>query len=221
MLEHVDIESHKIFSLEAEKRDRVINAAMREFCNGFKNASTENIVREAGISKGLLFHYFGTKRDLYLFVIQYAINILLKEYYGLLDMKQHDILEILWQIILLKIDLSYTYPAIFDFAAKLYAQTKDDPADEAGSMLLEIQNKTMSDIIKNIDTTQFKEGLDTHKAANIVWWTLVGYSNTQIKASKSMAEYQSEYEVYLSDMKAYFDIFRKCFYKQPVCVGAE
>ncbi|MDR2572521.1 MAG: TetR/AcrR family transcriptional regulator, partial [Oscillospiraceae bacterium] len=65
-------EPHKIMAMDPEKRDRVINAAMKEFRKGFKSACTDEIVREAGISKGLLFHYFGTKDGLYDFLLKNA-----------------------------------------------------------------------------------------------------------------------------------------------------
>ena len=48
----------KFFDLKKEKQDRMINAALKVFAlRGYRHASTDDIVKEAGISKGLLFHY--------------------------------------------------------------------------------------------------------------------------------------------------------------------
>ena len=45
------------------KRQRILDAAIREFAeHGYDKASTNSIVKEAGIAKGLLFHYFGSKK---------------------------------------------------------------------------------------------------------------------------------------------------------------
>lgn len=45
--------------MDPDKRLRLINAAMKEFSeNHFDKASTNTIVKEVGISKGLLNHYF-------------------------------------------------------------------------------------------------------------------------------------------------------------------
>ncbi|ANB57099.1 bacterial regulatory s, tetR family protein [Anoxybacillus sp. B7M1] len=42
-----------------EKRALIIKVAIEEFVkNGYEKASTDVITRRAGISKGLLFHYF-------------------------------------------------------------------------------------------------------------------------------------------------------------------
>lgn len=53
-------------NLEPAKRQRVLQAAMREFgARGFSAGSINVIAREAGIAKGSVFQYFTDKRDLY------------------------------------------------------------------------------------------------------------------------------------------------------------
>ena len=213
MTDKIDIKSHKIMSMEPEKRDRVINAAMTEFSKGFKNASTDAIVREAGISKGLIFHYFGTKEKLFEFILCYSFDIMAAEYFGLMNFEQRDILERIWQMTLLKMDLSYKYPALFDFIAAAYAMGKDDPTDEFTKFFKTKQTDLISKIFEDIDTTLFKDDIDPSKAVNIIWWSMVGYSDSQVGAVKKIADYQKEYERYLTEVKDYFDIFRKMFYK--------
>ena len=65
----------KFFDLKKEKQDRMINAALKVFAlHGYRHASTDDIVREAGISKGLLFHYFESKLGVYSFVYDYSVR---------------------------------------------------------------------------------------------------------------------------------------------------
>ncbi|MEY8001337.1 TetR/AcrR family transcriptional regulator, partial [Clostridium sp. Mt-5] len=48
--------------MEDTKRDALLTVAMSKFANnGYKKTTTDEIILEAEISKGLLFHYFGTK----------------------------------------------------------------------------------------------------------------------------------------------------------------
>ena len=55
--------------LTKEKQDRMINAALKVFAlQGYRHGSTDDIVREAAVSKGLLFHYFDSKIGVYSFV---------------------------------------------------------------------------------------------------------------------------------------------------------
>lgn len=65
----------KFLDLKVEKQDRIINAALKIFAiNGYDHASTDDIVKEAQISKGLLFHYFDSKIGVYSFICDYCVK---------------------------------------------------------------------------------------------------------------------------------------------------
>jgi AcrR family transcriptional regulator len=57
------------FNLPEKKREKIIRAAVEEFAaNGYKRASLNTIVREAGIAKGSLYQYFEHKEALFLYL---------------------------------------------------------------------------------------------------------------------------------------------------------
>jgi AcrR family transcriptional regulator len=61
-------------NLNPEKREKVFQAAVEEFASkGYRNASMNSVVREAQISKGSLFQYFRSKRDLFRGVVEMAV----------------------------------------------------------------------------------------------------------------------------------------------------
>lgn len=63
--------------LPAEKLQAVYQAGLQEFsAKPFAEAGTDIITARAGISKGLLFHYFGSKRAFYLYCLQRALDTL-------------------------------------------------------------------------------------------------------------------------------------------------
>ena len=213
MSKKIDISSHKIMSMEAEKRNRIMNAAFKEFNKGYKKASTDSIVREAGISKGLLFHYFGSKENLYEFAFAYAGDIMLKEYFELLNFEQRDVLERLWQMILLKIDLSYKYPMMFDFLTTLHNEDGHNLVSKSYGYTFE---EMIPKLFADIDETLFKDGIDPKMAVNIIYWTFAGYSTAQLTRinSPDLAEVQKEYDRFLKDIQEYLSIFRTIFYKE-------
>ena len=61
---------------------------------GYKHASTDDIVGEAGISKGLLFHYFGSKLGLYSFLYDYSVRFMKLELTGGVSSTERDYFEI-------------------------------------------------------------------------------------------------------------------------------
>jgi AcrR family transcriptional regulator len=58
-------------NLPIAKRERVIDAALREFgARGFSSGSLNVIAREAGVAKGSLFRYFDDKLELFAYVCE-------------------------------------------------------------------------------------------------------------------------------------------------------
>jgi AcrR family transcriptional regulator len=63
--------------LEADERRRLIlDEARRQFCSRlYGDVSMTEIASGAGVARGLLHHYFGSKRDLYLAVIRELVRV--------------------------------------------------------------------------------------------------------------------------------------------------
>lgn len=58
-----------------ENRKKIIKASLEEFAeNGYKAASTNSICKKAEISKGLLYHYYPSKQELYLSILKLGID---------------------------------------------------------------------------------------------------------------------------------------------------
>ena len=67
--------NEKFYSLKKEKQDKMLNGAMQIFAlYGYRHASTDEMVRVSGVSKGLWFHYFESKAGLYAFVASYGLK---------------------------------------------------------------------------------------------------------------------------------------------------
>lgn len=58
-------------------RQRIVDAAMEEFSrNGYEQASTNTICSQYSISKGVIYHYFKDKDELYLICVQNCFDAL-------------------------------------------------------------------------------------------------------------------------------------------------
>jgi len=208
----------KFLALPEEKQERIINAAMKEFLAGYKKASTDNIVREAGISKGLLFHYFGTKEKLYNFLIDYAIDIGKREYFDLINVLQPDILESVWQLALLKQDLSSHFPDIFDFMTSTFVDdsAKNESTAAKVAKFNELQATIMGKIYAHADMSLFRDDIDPHIAMQVITWALQGYGQSKVSMSPAETvgrDARENYDMFLEEFQAVLSTLRKCFYK--------
>lgn len=108
--------NEKFFDLKKEKQDRMINAALKVFAlNGYRHASTDDIVRQASISKGLLFHYFDSKLGLYAFIYDYSVRYMTLELRSTVQKEQTDLFELLKQREQAKMQALRGYPYMQQF----------------------------------------------------------------------------------------------------------
>ena len=162
----------KLLNMEPQRRDAVLNAALKEFSSqGYDKASTNIIAKEAGISKALMFHYVNSKQELYLIVHDYFSNLIKKEYWEQMNFDEKDIFARLQQSYLLQLKLSEKYPWILEFSKLSHTENSDTarPAD------------CYPKLFDNIDETKFRKGLDIETCKQFIFWSNVGFTNEILK----------------------------------------
>lgn len=200
----------KLLDLDAPRRDALLNAALKEFsAQGYDNASTNVIAKEAGFSKALMFHYVGSKQELFLFTYDYFSDLLDKSYYSKMDYSVKDIFERLRISYLLQIELIKQYPRIFDFN-KLSAKTKSEEINKA----LEDRAKTKKtyEIFDMIDVSKFRADLNVEKCKQFILWANVGFTNQILDDIRNSAGQKPDYDHIIATLDDYFDELRKVFY---------
>ena len=178
----------KFFDLKQEKQDRMVNAALKIFAlNGYQHASTDDIVREAHISKGLLFHYFDSKIGVYSFIYDYAIRYISLELSSAVDPAETSFFEVLKQMEAAKMQVLKSYPFMFMFVHSCRSESITEAvlATEAGQ-------KTISDNIETILSATDRSFLETKKNAmdlmKMLSYTVNGTMITALKDGSFNAE---------------------------------
>lgn len=204
----------KFYNLKPEKQQRILNAAMKEFAQkGFTNASTEAIVKESDISKGALFYYFKNKKGLFLFLYDYALDIVKNEILMKFDFDEKDIFDRRRQAMLLKIEVLKKHPEIYDFLGTAYMEDTSEVKSE-----LECRNKVLmasgqNKLHEGIDISKFREDVDTLKAIEIITWTIDGFINKEMEKIKNISLQEINYSEILKEIDIYLNMLKKSFYK--------
>lgn len=93
--------------LPAEKQEKILSVGIREFSlKSFRDASTDTIVEQCQISKGILFHYFGSKKKFYLYCLEKSMERLTSKTE---EVTGNDFYEILFEEMNRKIRLCMEY----------------------------------------------------------------------------------------------------------------
>ncbi len=204
----------KFLSLEPAKRAPIVNAALKEFARkGFDDASTNEIVKEAGISKGLLFHYFNTKKELFLFLFDYSVEILKAEYLALLNTDERDIFARYRHAALLKIDIIHKHPYVFDFIGVAAFTESEEVREELETRKSELHANSLAKLFENIDVSKFRSDIEVKRAVNIVVWVVEGYEQQAQKELQGALLSQIDYDAFLADFDAYIEVLKNCLYQ--------
>ena len=172
--------NEKFFDLKKEKQDRMINAALKVFAlNGYRHAGTDDIVREAAISKGLLFHYFGSKLGVYEFVYDYSVKYLQLELSTVVDEKETDLFVLMQQVECAKMHAMCGYPYLQQFLNR--AQTEN-----VSEALMAVEEKkqqleeTYGAIYAKADLEKYVSSEDVVKLRKMLELTIKGLMNERI-----------------------------------------
>lgn len=204
----------KFLNLDKEKQERILNAAMKEFAQkGFNNASTNEIVKEANIGKGMLFHYFNSKKDLFLFLYDYTLDVLMKELYGKIDLSERDVLKRLRQFLSSKYVLVGKHPDMFDFIKTANLEESEEVKKYLDAKNNEHQKYSYGKVLENIDTSKFRDNIDINRAINVILWTLEGVSEKEKEKARTLSLAELKYNEILIEMDSYVELFRNTFYK--------
>lgn len=197
----------KFFDLKKEKQDRMINAALKVFAlQGYRHASTDDIVREAAISKGLLFHYFGSKLGVYQFVYDYSVRYMNLELKSTVDKEEKELFEVVRQTECARMHAMRGYPYMQQFLNR--SMTED-----SYEALLSIEEKrgileeTYASVNGQIDYSGLPEGVDGEKLRKMLELTIKGLLEERFQD----ASFQPE--MLYREVCGYLDMMRLLAYR--------
>ena len=204
-------------ALPEEKRNRILEACLDEFSErGYQNASTNRIVKAAGISKGLLFHYFDNKKKLFLYVLDHSIMRMMALMEKHTASVSGDIFEMLGQYAQIKLWVALEEPRMYRILYDVYVNFPEDVKKES----LEKYGKLFADyrtrLAVTMDTSRLKEGVDAATVANLVTDFLDGYYQRRLAHFKTLTPEQLllEMDDLNADVMKHLGIIRQGVYKQ-------
>jgi len=167
--------NEKFFELPEEKQDAMLNAAMTVFSrSGYKKAATDEIVQLAGISKGLLFHYFGSKKGLYLYLYSYSRDCLLSEIRQEYDRSETDFFAMLVNVQQCKMNVMRRHPYLLEFLSKAYVEKDEEVVQPIQADFHADEDISRAVILSRADASKFKPGVSLERVLDMVIWMSEG-----------------------------------------------
>ncbi len=185
----------------------MINAALKIFAlNGYNHASTDDIVKEAGISKGLLFHYFINKIGLYSFIFDYSVRYINLEMTSTVDKTDNDYFSLYTQIMASYTNVMKSYPYMVAFVNSV----QDENVIEAMKEISDKKNAVKAKVREYIDyanTSYVNAGTDISRLDDIIAYT------SEAVLKKSLATNDQRPELFYDEMKKYLLTLKQASYR--------
>ncbi len=204
------------FNLPKERQHTIIDAALLCFgTNGYKKTSAKDIADAAGISKSMVFHYFGTKRELYFYLIRFCGEALYGEMKEKFDPCITDFFDRIMMAATIELSVIQRHPSIFAFLNSVVFESDEEVRPDIQRMLEKGDGLRTHLALDGMDATKFKEGIDPKLVMNILIRMTEGF------ISEPSCRMGQDLEAFYKDFKDSIELFKRNFYKQEYLTQTE
>jgi TetR/AcrR family transcriptional regulator len=195
--------------LPEEKQKIIIDAALKAFStNGYKKASVSDIATAAGISKAMIFHYFGTKKALYFYLINLCGNIVINEIDEKFDYTITDFFERIKLATNIELSVMEKHSAIPNFLASMYFENDEEVKEDIKAILAKGEGSRNKIAFDGMDTSKFKDSIDPKLVMKMLSWLGDGY--TKQLSDKAETDYGSVFK----EFDECLNLLKNNFYKE-------
>ena len=200
------MDTKNLDKLSDEKRLKVLNAGILCFSrSGYTKTAISEIAAEAGVSKAAIFHYFGTKENLYIFLFNYISDELLAGLMAIIAEGIDDFFECAIAFMQVRLQLCEKHPRMFELL-RLHAQKTDyEETKKFGAIENEKIQKGISMLFAKVDWSRFQDCYDRNTISNLASWIETGCL-AELDKTMTIEEVHTE-------MKRYLQIMKKAVYK--------
>lgn len=205
----------KFKNLPAAQQQDLIDACLDEFGGkGYTRASTNIIVRNAGIPKGTLFYFFGNKKNLFLYLMDYTVGKYVQYVETQSTSMPSDLFERLLHLSSVRMRFAAHAPKLYKFFFKTLLNVPDDlKADmqERFQLYADGNRQLMS---AGLDTSRMREGVSVDQVLGLLNYFLEGLlaSHAEQLTKMSAVNTIAYVENLLDESMGYFDLIKRGVY---------
>lgn len=200
--------------LEDRKQRLIRQAALAEFAaHGYAKASTNRIVKAAGIGKGMLFYYFTSKQELYEYLVKYSLEFIQSRYLDRVDAEEPDVIERLTQLARLKLEAQAENEEVFKFSAMFLQESEAHLPSDLTDKVGELKQGGYKLMYEGIDKSRFRKDADPEQVFQLIRWSIDGFQQDLLAklAGQNLADI--DFAPYWDEFYGYLAILKRSFYE--------
>lgn len=206
--------SSQFFNLPREKQEQILTASLREFAErGYDSASTNKIVEEAGISKGVLFKYFDNKESLFLYLADSVLRDMLNFFS---PVATDDLFELLKVYTMQKILFSRERPLTYQFFVRVAKEPAHPVYGLVWSRAMEVSQTFMAQVVERLPDEVLREGVTWERVLSAITWIAEGLQHRYMSSVPDTVDdgFEEQYEPLMREMELYFNLLKHGIYRE-------
>lgn len=124
----------------------------------------------SGISKGLVFHYFGTKKDMCLYLWEFCFAEMQKTLGSVKEVVSDDFFDRIRCSTYAKIAILRKYPHMLAFLKSVYSESDPEVVDEVRRLRQLVVPSQREYVVEEGDPAKFKDGVDPERVLQMLTW---------------------------------------------------
>jgi len=198
------------FKIRAEKQEHIINSALTVFSRmGYKKASVADIALTAGIAKGMVTYYFGSKKNLYLYLCELTQKTVMNKINTHFDKSEKDFFKKVKMGTEIKAAILKEHPALLQFSVSMYYEKDKDVAEEIKELIGESIELGKELLMKDTDFSKFREDAEPYIIGKFIGWAGNG-----LVMDLQMEQDAEKFDEFVEEFYKLLDLMKTVFYKE-------
>ena len=156
----------------------------------------------------MVFHYFGTKRDLYFYLFDYCWELIAEEINRQFDQSVTDFFDRIAQATEIKIAVIKKHPATLSFLNSVYYESNEEVKDAIKAQMSRTNEFRNKIAFEDMDYSKFKDDVDVGLIMKMLVWMAEGFVNP----SKPLQE--ADLDNVCNDFYAWLRLLKINLYKE-------
>lgn len=203
-------------NLPENEQQRILDACIEEFSQRpYRQASTNTIVKKAGIPKGTLFYFFGSKRGLFIYIFDLALKRYLDYFNTRAIGLPIDLFERIFAISRIRMDFMLSEPRLYRLFFSALIEMPEEIKQEFQGRFADYAIQSRKLLMEGLDRSPFRDGVDIEQAIGMIQLISEGILNRYSEKIRSMGPEQSLDFVdgLENEIRGYFELIRSGVYK--------
>jgi len=194
------------------RREAILDAALEEFSSrGYGAASTNSIAARAKVAKGLVFHYFDSKDDLYLALLDRTLAALIEEFLRGIEPSPRDLFERIHRWTEVRLRMVRARPEYLRLFTDALINTPPALLSKIRERLAPLEREMWGRLMEGIDLGLLRPGVTAAQALELLMLLQVGLER---KYLSQLAASPPSLEAMTQEAVSYIDLLRDGLYRR-------